>query len=457
MLHWFLLPVWLCGLLITPDAIHWFRRQYDTFDPRALIGLLGVHFFFLAPLLFVLWDVPMMYVRNPDDWRPWLGITAALNCSGLIIYQLSYKIKIAAIERATRTLWTIHSKRFWILLSLFVLIGIAAQMYLLSQIGGFGHLSASQPARAHLFVGKGGLLMLGEAVPILLFFALTHWRQQLTQQHAFLITVIVALTGFFFCQFFVAGLRGSRSATIVPLFWAAGIVHFLWRPLTPRLILMALIPLMSFMVVYGFYKSLGSRAVDLLSGRATLQELQAEAPERGLVRTLFTDLSRVDTQAYLVYRLLTYPDQYQVALGRTYLGAISILIPRTVWPDRPPAKVKEGTELLYGKGTFRPGVFQSSRVYGLLGETLLNFHLVGVPFAFFIFGVLLAQLRRWMDGLPPGDARWLLVPFLIHLGVVILVADMDNIVVTVVKNGFVPFFVVILSAQRVRLPHGAAS
>src|SRR5258708_24048940 len=71
--HWFLVPVLLCGVLIGIDAVDWFRGRLDIFDPAGIIGLLGVHFFFLAPLLHVTWDSWMRYINPPPDWRGWLG------------------------------------------------------------------------------------------------------------------------------------------------------------------------------------------------------------------------------------------------------------------------------------------------------------------------------------------------------------------------------------------------
>ena len=55
--HWFVIPVLLCGVIIGIDAIDWFRGRVGMFDPAGIIGLLGVYFFFLAPLLHVVWDV----------------------------------------------------------------------------------------------------------------------------------------------------------------------------------------------------------------------------------------------------------------------------------------------------------------------------------------------------------------------------------------------------------------
>ena len=73
MAHWFVVPVWLCRMLIGRDAVDWFRGRLDLLDPAGIIGVIGVHFFFLAPLLHVAWDSWMLYVEPPPDWRPWLG------------------------------------------------------------------------------------------------------------------------------------------------------------------------------------------------------------------------------------------------------------------------------------------------------------------------------------------------------------------------------------------------
>ena len=54
--HWFLLPVFLCGVLTAVDLVRWARGRLDAFDPQTVIGLLGFYGFFVAPLLHVTWD-----------------------------------------------------------------------------------------------------------------------------------------------------------------------------------------------------------------------------------------------------------------------------------------------------------------------------------------------------------------------------------------------------------------
>ena len=87
--HWFLLPLSFCGLLTMVDAVRWARGEVSLFDPVGILGLLGVHFFFLAPLLHVTWDTWMAYVDPLEDWRLWLGYMATLNVGGLLVYRFA--------------------------------------------------------------------------------------------------------------------------------------------------------------------------------------------------------------------------------------------------------------------------------------------------------------------------------------------------------------------------------
>ncbi len=54
--HWFIIPVFFSGVIITLDMVDWFRGRFNVFDPVGLLGVFGFHFFFMAPLLHVVWD-----------------------------------------------------------------------------------------------------------------------------------------------------------------------------------------------------------------------------------------------------------------------------------------------------------------------------------------------------------------------------------------------------------------
>src|SRR6476619_5415760 len=62
LMHWFVLPVLAAGTLIGVDAVLWFTGRVQLFYPAGILGVLGVHFFFLAPLLHIIWNTEMPYI-----------------------------------------------------------------------------------------------------------------------------------------------------------------------------------------------------------------------------------------------------------------------------------------------------------------------------------------------------------------------------------------------------------
>src|SRR5690348_1091483 len=72
MQSWIAVPLFACGVLTSLDAVAWIRRRIDLFDPVGIIGLLGVHFFFLAPILHIVWNTWSAYVTPLQDWDDWL-------------------------------------------------------------------------------------------------------------------------------------------------------------------------------------------------------------------------------------------------------------------------------------------------------------------------------------------------------------------------------------------------
>lgn len=447
-LHWFVIPVWACGVLIGADAIDWIRRRISVFDPVGIIGLLGFHFFFLAPMLHVYWDYWMRYVTPPADWKYWLGLMAVLNFFGLLIYRYILNKNLHPI--VLRTDWKIDEKLFLVLLFLTLLLTLFLQIWVYAEFGGFlGYIRAYEAGlQANLFANMGWIFMLSESFPILLVFGYAYYvkRSGISQSWQ---TILLFLVLFFALRLLFGGLRGSRSNTIWALFWTIGIIHLWVRPLSHRLVILIGLPiLIGLMFVGGLYKEIGSEIVYSVGSVSATAQL-AEESGRDLEAMLLGDLGRSDVQALVLSRLVDGSTNYELAMGRTYYGTLGLFVPRFVWPDRPPLKVKEGTEILYGNGYYEQGM-RASRVYGLAGETMLNFGPWFVPIAFVILGLVVSSVRSVMRQLDPSDSRQLLLPLLITLCFVILVSDSDNVLFFIVKNGFLPFL--LISVSSIKLP-----
>jgi hypothetical protein len=449
-MHWFVIPVWCCGVLIGCDTVDWVRGRLDLFDPAGIIGLLGFHFFFLAPLLQVAWDVWMPYVEPPPDWRDWLGFMAVVNVAGLFLYQIARRWAASRNSATPQSFWRIEWTRLAPAAACALAISAVLQCWVYAAHGGLsGYVGVvtegiGRPETESAFSGMGWLFLVSESFPIvaMIAFAVYAVRKQRATGWS---TLILVLLGYFLLAMLFGGLRGSRSQTIWALFWATGIIHLWIRPLNKKLIAAGLCFLLAFMYLYGFYKSSGSDVVALREDLAWSEDERS----RTLQGLLVGDLARSDVHALLLYRLWMSLGDYEYAAGRTYLGSIALLVPRRVWPERLPTKVFYGTEALYGAGSYDEEELVASWVYGLAGETKLNFGVLAVPLAYVIFGLLVGRLQRFMSRLHMSDGRWLLCPFLVNLTVAVLHSDTDNLLFMLFKDGLVPLSLVWFACLRV--------
>ncbi len=291
--------------------------------------------------------------------------------------------------------------------------------------------------------GMGIVFMVSESFPILaiVFYAVATERKKYLRITGVILAVFVA---FFLLKMLFGGLRGSRASIVWALFWAAGIVHVWVRPLSRKFVAFGLCFLVAFMYLYGFYKGLGKDVFAAMDeGRLT------EKSQRGLQTLLLGVLGRSDVQAVLLYLIMRSDSDYQLAWGRTYVGSLALLIPRSVWPERPPIKTKEGTDAMYGAGTYAQGQWYSSKVYGIAGETMLNFGPWVVPLAYLVFGVVVGRLQRLLRVLQPGDTRLLIFPFLVMWCFSIIQSDSDNLLFNFIKDGVMPLAVIFAGSRRI--------
>jgi hypothetical protein len=451
--HWFVVPVWLCGVLIGRDAVDWFRNRLSLFDPAGIVGLIGVHFFFLAPLLHVAWDSWMLYVEPPPDWRPWLGGMAVVNAAGLLLYRAAREKGRRRQPGAAGTVGReLDTRKLLFVAGCGMAVSGGLQVWVYATHGGvLGYVDAftesvGLPEAQTAFAGMGWIFTVSESFPILamLAFAAVARRMRIGRTWA---VILVVLIGYFALKLLFGGLRGNRSNTIWGLFWAVGIIHLWVRPLSKRLIIAGLCVLVAFMYLYGFYKGLGRDLVTVYEAGA-LGDV-GQKLDRTFEGLVLGDLGRADVQAFLLYRLSRPDRDYSYAWGRTYLGTAALLIPRQIWPERPPTKVLEGTEAQTGVGSYDPETWGSSKVYGLAGETMLNFGPLTVVVAYMLFGAVVGRLQRFHSRLRPGDARLLAYPFVLNLCFTVLLNDSDVLLFMLIKDGLVPLSVLWFASRVV--------
>jgi len=442
--HWFLFPIGICGVLIGADGIEWLRGRLDLYDPIGIIGLFGFHFFFLAPLFHVGWDLWMGGVAPPPDWRDWFGYMGILNATGLFFYRICRQI--FAVKLGPRLLpWYLDKAKSRLVLPVCVVISVAAQAWFYAKVGGMvGYMEARMDRSPQSgFEGMGWFFTISESAPILVAFLVIVYAQGRKISWSGITGALLIL---FALQIYFGGLRGSRSETSQLVFWVVGCIHFLIRPVPRRLIYAVSVFLIVFMYFYGFYKDLGKDAFNALSSSEERAQIEQKTGRTAEALAL-GDLGRADVQAFVLYKLTRDGRDFIYAKGRTYIGALSLWLPRWILRDRPETKLKEGTDIQAGGGAYAPDA-ASSRVYGLAGESMLNFGAPSVPFAYALFGLLVGWFRNGVSRLAPGDARFLLVPYGVYCCLSTLGSDSDNLAFGLAKNLSIPLLVVAACSAR---------
>jgi len=449
--HWFIVPVYISGVLISADGIRWFRsRPFTLVDPVGIIGVLGFHFFFLAPLLHVHWDYWMRYVAAPDDWRPWLGWMAWINLAGLIVYRAAVaRVTYRPVKHKAHNSWVLNEKRFLQLSIVAMVLTALLQLYVYRTYGGVvAYMTvATDLADQYAMRGMGWLFLLSESFPTIAMMAfVVHARRHPRRYSS--VAIALMLLVYLMLLLFFGGLRGSRSNTVWGLFTGVAYIHLWVQPITRRMLIAGMCFLVLFLYAYGFYKGAGIEGLKAVPHSDTRAEL-ADETGRTWQSAILGDLGRSDVQAFVLYRLMKEDRDYDYAYGRTYVGAAAMLIPRQIWPERPPNKVKEGTDALYGQGAYIPETRVASRVYGLAGETILNFGPYVVFLAFGAWGVVVGVINRFTRLWNLNDARYLMVPVLLNFSFLMLISDSDNLTFFMLKRSIVPLGLIFLSAVRI--------
>jgi hypothetical protein len=446
--HWCIIPILLCGLLIAPDFAHWLSGEYDLFDPRGLIGIIGFHTLFSAPLLHLCWDYWLPYVPRPENWREGLGVMATLNVAGLVLYKIARHIVLSWRSGSTRSFRQPQASPAIIAAFIMIPGAFVLQLWVWQQFGGLaGYADAALNFRDN-FKGYAPVLLLSESFPIILFLCFS-LMCRIGQYRPSWIVLGIFLVALAVTQGFLGGMRGSRAAVVFILFWALGIVHLYLRPIPRAFALTGLVLVLLFMWAFTFYKFYGVDGFKML-GDSSLRATADFYDGHVIDGVILSDLSRANIQAELATRYIDGTLTHKYAYGRTYLAALTLLIPESIWPNRPIGRLQEGTEMIFGEGSFKPGVFATSFVQGLAGEAMLNFGLLGVVPAYTIYGLVVGLTVRLMTKLPPHDCRRLFLPLLILLVTLMLVQDSDVLFFVLVKEGAAPFVFLLLASRRVR-------
>ncbi|MFT4765695.1 MAG: hypothetical protein ACI9OH_002807 [Oleispira sp.] len=441
-----------CTILLS-DVIKSARGGLNLFDPSLFIGGLCVFLLFVSPISQVYWDFWPFLPSMGNDLL-WVDLWAGLNLAGVIVYWWSKNIPFSLSKSPHRyrmKIWSIAPQKFPIVVACFLFICFAAQVYVYISFGGISGFINSFTIRQEEgvangdpFSGLGMLMLVAESFKFVFAVAVIYYVRisgRYRSNRAFILLMLLLLVIFIF----FGGLRGSRSSTLFPLFFAAGMYHFWVREITGKIIVLGLIGVLLFSTSYYWYKVAGAQGVDAIfdsSLRTDFHSDRQDATQYLIAR----DLGRMDFQSLALKRV--YDDEFPLSYGRTYLVSLFSSIPKALIPYKPDQITKEKTELIYGEGSYDSSSNrQTTLVLGQAGEMLINFGWFGVLVFYFLLGRWVSWVRFLFVNLHSDDLRRFFLPVLCFMPLLFLITDMNVIVYQLVRYLALPSLMFLFCAQ----------
>lgn len=402
-------------------------------------GYMGFYFL-LAPVLHVIYSYRIADVAFEDAISAFYNLNI-LNGVGLLFaifgFFISSRVKVLKINSYAddRYLWKRLNKYSLIFLSL-------SLVYFLVYMWGGGVLFRSFDASSDESLSIVNFIII-ESIPMLLSWAIFSWAKNKEKNISFWFYFII----FMVAVLIFSGARGSRVSIALQALSFLLLYHYLIRGILWREVLLLFIGLIVLNNIFSVYKYGGS---DAFGSYISTGEKPAylEQKESKVLSFLLHDLGRADVQAVILEKILI--NEYKPPMiPSSYLYGALLLVPTQYRPEGISSKRDLGTQAQYNE--YGGNGFSSSRIYGLLGEGLLNFGIFAIPFVFMIFGALHYKSINIGAKFRSG-AFVLFYPFLFLLPIYMLFYDFDNLIFQTVKVWFIPAFVffIALSSRRAR-------
>lgn len=278
-----------------------------------------------------------------------------------------------------------------------------------------------------------------ESAPMMLiwyYFARLKTQIKVRDDNFYILLIIVASVALLF-----SGLRGSRISVIVQIVSFLILYSYYVKPIKTYKVVIFFLAAFFANGIFSVYKYGG---VDALNNYYSTGEkpimLVKESPT---LEFFLHDLGRSDVQALIVSRVSS-GDYQPPYYPHTYLYGLSLFLPKILRSEEVYSKRDLGTKAQYGN--IMGDDFSSSRIYGLIAESLLNFGFMGVPIAFFMFGFVHRKVLDFAKNIKNKDLM-LFYPFFFFLPVYILFYDFDNLVFQSFKVWIVPLLVFFMASR----------
>ncbi|WP_027210477.1 hypothetical protein [Burkholderia sp. WSM2232] len=342
--------------------------------------------------VFPLWQLLVgdeIYLKLfPQDSAPVVA-WYLLSIAGIALTKIALDINGRALTQWTAP--TDTTARAGGLAYLFAALSLCALAFMYVKLGGYSHVVQLYNTRVESngtdydpFRGLGVIQAFANTSPLWVFVCLTMRRRR----NVLFTTIAFAQLGAL--GWLSAGVAGSRQGIVFVLVFALFIYHGFVKPISARkartfgmgvaLTGILLIPL-----------KLGLGYSDLARlPQRFAEQRDLEVSMGPLSAFLFRDLSRFDVQAVAINEV--EKPAYELAMGRSFVGALASIVPSALWHDKPDTFAQEKSEIV--RALERGTMDKTTLLFGMPGEFLINFGLPGFVLSFAIPVWLLVTLNR---------------------------------------------------------------
>ena len=446
---WYLFPFAFGGILTLSKILGILRsRAYlrNTFFYVWITLFLTV---FIAPLIHFSRDYWITHVYiEPSNWN-----TLALTMSCILLYGVfvfyfleSFPIKPYIQKR----LWVFKNYAGAFVIILMIISFVLQTVYYIRTGGMTGMIRAytEREGTEDSFAGLGFYFIFSEMFPYLLLLLYFIVRQK--KKTSFL-NVLIFLTVMFISAMYFGGLRGSRSNTVFTMFQAVLLIHFTIYRFNKTHFISMIAAFFLFMIIGRIYKNEGE---ELVKNYAHYEDYRINQSMSGMESIIINDLTRYNIVAYEIF-LLENNSFYKPKSGTTYLSSFLTFMPfGTQVRDyfHITSRTEAASQLMYDyDGQQRSNYRKSTRIFGFIGEAMLNFGFLSFFFSFFVVCYLLKLVGRWGDSISTSDARIYFIALLPLIVIFFINMDSTNMLLFVVKRVITMYIILWFITYKIKI------
>lgn len=443
------------GAIGVSDFVDVMRGRREFFSPRSLVSLLILNAMYVSPVLHCVLDAYPKYVTLPLNMGLAFANLSLVHLAGVLLYFAT--LRVLGSGDSTKSLPYRSRDDVDLLLvsrwcAVLGVISLAVFAYTVFSSGGPGAWLSSQLNYRESLSSSGWVLSIAEAFPTLFFVSyLAKLKTRELPQVQLRQLVVLALVVLAAVTFVSSGLRGSRANLIWPLLSALVLVHLMFFRIRGRSLAILGIVVLVFAGVYDVYKKAGPEAI------VSLQEGTFQSSDEygdlgiGPQSVLLGDFSRTGVQAIVLDRLIG--DGFELSWGSTYVGGALLYIPGADLTEMFPTKSVVATEILHGVGAIESRDNLDTRIYGLQGEAMLNFGVVGAVLVFGPYALLMdrAELAFARAVRNRAFGSGLFIAMLIPACMLLFVSDLDNTIRYLTSKALLPLlalYLALLASRR---------